>query len=376
VLFAIVGDNTLEDVDTQISYKKNLRERYRVNGLYQGSDPEIKWRYLVRTVPSMSDDLKIKLKVFLCINPDYKITLDNGTYDAIVGVTSTIDILRRGTTSWNREHINVIHPQEVDDELIRRLQESDDEFYIVPIQSKLPLKRKVYYSFSLEVEDGFCKADKVKHVSYRGMTSVMRIGHFWMSQCSELRSVNFTGLRNLMSVDGHWMSHCFNLTDINFSDLRRLKSVGHMWMYRCIRLESPHFEGLGSLTTVGDTWMHQCESLVSPDFTALKELRKVGDCWMMGNDALKSPNFNGLTALTTVGNNWMCDCEGLVSPNFEGLDSLKTVGPGWMNTCPLLNETAKQFKIDFERKHSSDGGKKKSKGSKKMKKNKVRRSRK
>lgn len=312
--FAIVAGNRMSDVDVQISYKTNLRQSYRVNGLYQANDPEIKWRYLVRTV-ALSNDLKLKLKVFLCLNPDYKLTMENATYDKIVEMTSRIDILRRGTTMWNREHINVIHPIEVDRELRDRLEVSGGEFYITPAQSKLLyFSRKVLYSFALELKDGFCTNDPIgKHISYRGMTSVMKIGNKWMSQCN-LQSVNFTGLSQLMAVGNGWLSHCHSLKDVNFSGLNRLRSVGNEWMFGCSQLKSPDFEGLSALTTVGNAWMLRCESLQAPDFTALSELR-------------------------IVGNNWM-----------EG--------------CPLLSESTKQFKIEFQRR---DGGGKKRKSNKKKK---------
>ena len=144
--------NYVDDVDNLIDLKQQVRDKFRVTSrVYTGgNDPELKWRYLNRTIPSLSDDVKIKLKVYLCLNPDY-ILPENITMDMIIELTSSIDILTTESRIINKEHINVLHPRCPLSQL--RTNGLPPELYLNPKQigtREMPEYniRFVYYSFA------------------------------------------------------------------------------------------------------------------------------------------------------------------------------------------------------------------------------------
>lgn len=327
-LLSLVSDNS-KDADALINRAKLKRADFRAtSSVYTGLDPEIKFRYLLRTIPSLTDDLKIKLKVYLCIHPKFIIpaTID---HTMIVSMTSTIDIVTSETTSLNQEHINVLHPTCKYETIHENIRVDTTELYITPLQAEETLsfqrkmiqphlwrngtpnwlKKVVFYSFALEIEDNFCVWRKfLTHVSYKGMTSVIKIGDNWMRSCDNLNDPNFTGLSALTTVGSDWMNNCKSLTTLNFEPLSALISVGKYWLQYCTTLVAPNFHGLKSLTTVGDSWMTSCHALRAPNFNGLSSLTTVGDMWMFGCKDLRSVDFTGLSALKSVGRNWLLNC--------------------------------------------------------------------
>lgn len=351
------------EVDKKIELQKAKRAVFQVKNFDPlETDPEIKFRYLLRTVSGLTDDLKIKLKVFLCITPTYTIP-DGINHDMISTLTSHIEIVTSETTKITCCNINVLHPMCQWERINSNLQDECTELYITPGQFQAPsyslnrlpnwVNKIALYSFTLELEDDFCSRLDVKHLNYAGMSSVIKIGHGWMEACSNLKSINFNGLSSLTVVGVRWMRECEQLVSPNFAGLSALTTVDSSWMRECLRLTSPNFNGLSALTTVNTSWMDNCNSLISPNFNGLSALITVGSFWMHFCRQLVSPNFSGLSALSTVGHFWMSNCDRLVSPNFAGLSALTTVGFEWMDECrsSLIDNATKNFVTEFRARH-------------------------
>ena len=311
-------------------YKRQRFTRRFVPFNSDETDNEIKFIHLIRTIEGLDDNLKLQLKVFLCINPKYIIPEDIDLEQILTMIRiSRIIVVTPETTAINPEDINVLGCpfSNVD----ANLQVDETELYVTPREIReqgVPawLRRVVFYSFALEIGDRFCFGNRLTSIGYRGMTSLLKIGNDWMSQCHTLVSPNFNGLSALTTVGNFWIAYCHRLVSPNFNGLSALTTVRDFWMYSCHTLVSPNFNGLSALTTVGDFWMYSCHTLVSP-------------------------NFNGLSALTTVGDFWMAICRILVSPNFLGLSALTTVGNFWMEQCVSLNNDAIDFRNNFRNNH-------------------------
>ena len=246
-------------------YKRQRFTRRFVPFNSDETDNEIKFIHLIRTIEGLDDNLKLQLKVFLCINPKYIIPEDIDLEQILTMIRiSRIIVVTPETTAINPEDINVLGCpfSNVD----ANLQVDETELYVTPREIReqgVPawLRRVVFYSFALEIGDRFCFGNRLTSIGYRGMTSLLKIGNDWMSQCHTLVSPNFNGLSALTTVGNFWIAYCHRLVSPNFNGLSALTTVGDFWMAICRILVSPNFLGLSALTTVGNFWMEQCVSL-------------------------------------------------------------------------------------------------------------------
>ena len=160
---------------------------------------------------------------------------------------------------------------------------------------------------------------------------VQKVGSDWLKGYPNLKHVSFKGMSSLTNVGDYWMADCTSLQNPDFMGLSNLTHVGNGWMGRCHKVENPNFVGLSGLTHVGNGWMNSCHKLENPNFMGLSNLRSVGDHWMAFCTGLKSPDFQGLHHLYSVGKSWMWSCWNLYDPNFTGLsNTLMQVGKAWM----------------------------------------------
>jgi hypothetical protein len=330
-------DYVNDEVNPEIAMVEARRQKFRVEYYDESErDPEIKYRYLLRTVSGLTDELKIKLKVFLCLNPEYVIKKNALDVVNVEALTAGMDLVRPETRVLDESKINVVYP--LGDYMnFQILPEYEHvELYIMPQYVYVVRSvNVVFYSFLLELGDNFCQDNIFEKISYRGMTSLRKVGNKWMADNDYLREVDFRGLGKLKQVRDRWLS-CNIIEAPSFDGLSALTIVGSCWMKDCPELKNPRFRGLERLRYVGNEWMSNCDSLVRTTFEGLSHLERVGSGWMSYCDELESPSYMGLSALKRVGNDWMAQCGQLISPSFEGLSKLTTVDEFWMGDCAGL----------------------------------------
>jgi hypothetical protein len=131
------------------------------------------------------------------------------------------------------------------------------------VNSPAWLRSVVFYGFDEIIGDNFCSRElNIRTISYRGMTSLRKVGNWWMRTCIALIRVDFEGLNSLRTVGVGWMYDCISLITINFEGLNNLQQVGEGWMAHCEVLTTIHFEGLNSLRTIhSEGFMSMCFAL-------------------------------------------------------------------------------------------------------------------
>ena len=173
-------------------------------------------------------------------------------------------------------------------------------------------------------------------ILFRSKSNHIKIGHYFLSNCSNLTTIDLTSFSNVTSIGNHFLSRCPSLTAINLTLFSNITRIGNRFLSNCASLTRIDFTPLPNVTSIGDCFLFNCAGLTTINLTPLLNVTSIGNWFLSHCPSLTTIDLTPFSNVTSVGNHLLSSCAGLTTIDLTPLSNITSIGGYFLNSCTGL----------------------------------------
>ncbi len=196
----------------------------------------------------------------------------------------------------------------------------------------------------------------------KNFRNVMQIENHFMSECENLEHIDLSCFKHLSTIGDDFFAECQQLKTITFNPAAPITSVGHDFLKKCRGIEHIDLRCFKNITEIKSFFMMDCTGIITVQFPdTFVNVTTIGMYFMGNTRNLKQIDLScfsnvkqianhflvasgieevsiDFSKLEKIGGDFMLDCSELKTIDLSSLTSIVEVGDYFMHNCSKLRE--------------------------------------